>query len=177
MVLKYIEDKAEEILMNHNFLTPGFDIEKLLETMDVKLIKKEFDDDISGLFFIKDGIPVITFNSKESSKRTRFTIAHELGHFVLHSVEQKIFLDKKQQNVLFRNSISSSGESLKEREANSFAAALLMPKKLIDERISNAEIYELNELEELINNMAREFNVSTQAMTFRLSNLGYDILF
>ncbi|MES2863008.1 MAG: ImmA/IrrE family metallo-endopeptidase [Bacteroidota bacterium] len=177
MILKYIEDKAEEILTNNNFLFAGFDIEKLVESMGVKLIDKEFDDDISGLFFIKEGIPVITYNSKESKKRIRFTIAHELGHYVLHSIDQKIFLDRKPQKVLYRNSVSSSGESLKEREANSFAAALLMPKSLIDEKILRAEIDELGDLDVFIENMASVFKVSTQAMTFRLSNLGYDILF
>lgn len=177
MILKYIEDKAEDILKKHDFLDPGFDIEELIKKMNIKLIAKEFDEDISGLFFIKDGIPVITFNCKENERRIRFTIAHELGHYILHSNEQKIFLDKKQKQVLYRNSVSSSGEYHKEREANSFAAALLMPKILIEDKMKDIEIYEFNELESLIEKMANDFQVSTQAMSFRLSNLGYDILF
>ena len=62
----------------------------------------------------------------------RFTIAHELAHYILHTKETKLFVDKQ---VLYRDGKSSTGEILQEREANAFAASLIMPGKLITEEV------------------------------------------
>ncbi|WP_460881211.1 ImmA/IrrE family metallo-endopeptidase [Pontibacter rugosus] len=69
------------------------------------------------------------YNPVESVVRQRFTIAHELGHFVLHQKYSELFIDK--EKPLFRNQESSTGEHKREKEANAFAAAILMPQFLI----------------------------------------------
>ena len=77
---------------------------------------------------------------------------------------------------MFRDNTSSTGEYLKEREANSFAAALLMPRKSVEEKAAE---YNTEIAEDLIYALARDFNVSNQAMQIRLANLGivdYDSL-
>ncbi|MGJ8592203.1 MAG: ImmA/IrrE family metallo-endopeptidase [Aquaticitalea sp.] len=139
----------------------------MAKKLKVELESTDFNDKVSGLFVMKHDTPYIAFNSNHSKKRRRFTIAHELGHFILHSKSKSLFVDKN-KSVMYRNSDSSSGEFLKEREANAFAAALLMPRKLIEE-----EIKSIND-ERIINDLADKFDVSTQAISFRLSNLGYD---
>jgi len=166
----YIEKKAEEILTNNNVFKAGFDVEKLVKKLNIDIIPEKLDNDVSGLFVRIDDKPVISYNKNESNLgRKRFTIAHELGHYILHS-DKPLFIDKTPK-VMFRNSASSSGEQLQEREANHFAAALLMPIKLIKEEIDNAPENVTNPIEYL----AKKFKVSEQAMTFRLANLGYDI--
>jgi len=72
---------------------------------------------------------------------------------------------------MYRNNASATGEIHKEREANAFAAALLMPKDLVANVI---EKFKFNG-DEMVKHLASEFNVSDQAMSFRLSNLGYYI--
>lgn len=166
----YIEKKTEEILIKNNVFKAGFDVEVLVKKLNIDIIPEKLDDDVSGLFVRIDDKPVISYNKYENSLgRKRFTIAHELGHYILHS-DKALFIDKTPK-VMFRNSASSSGEDLQEREANHFAAALLMPIKLIKEEINNIPDNIRNPIEYL----AKKFKVSEQAMTFRLANLGYDV--
>jgi Zn-dependent peptidase ImmA (M78 family) len=166
----YIEQKAEEVLRENDFFYIGFDVKKFAKKLKIEVMPKELDDDVAGLFVRIDGRPIISYNQNQRNKpRERFTIAHELGHFFLHS-NKNVFVDKNPK-VMFRNNASSTGEQLQEKEANHFAAALLMPKKLIKTEIDNIQNNTLNPIEYL----ASKFKVSEQAMTFRLANLGYDI--
>lgn len=81
--------------------------------------KKELDDGVLGELFPKSR--VILVNSSNSFVRQRFTIAHELGHLQLHTV--------KMDREIIVSSEKNAGRL--ETEANAFAAALLMPKRLI----------------------------------------------
>jgi Zn-dependent peptidase ImmA (M78 family) len=70
-----------------------------------------------------------------------------------------------------RNSRSSTGVDTKEIEANQFAACLLMPSKLVLERIKALKVKSL--CDDHVEKLAGEFKVSEQAMTIRLSTLGF----
>lgn len=171
MLYRHIEEKADEVLKNENFYTPGFDIIKFIKKLNIEVIPKKFSDDISGFLAINNGKVVISFNENEGNERKRFTLAHELGHFFLHSKNQPLFIDKSPK-IMYRNNASSTGEVLIEREANAFAAALLMPQKLIIQEIDKLQE---NDASKIIYKLAGKFKVSEQAMSFRLSNLGYYI--
>ena len=100
----------------------------------------------------------IFYNDKARPERQRFTLAHELGHFVLHrQIQAKFNCDKE--------SIYTGADTLKqiEREADEFASNLLMPGDLLRQRITGKRIdfYLLGEL-------AKEFGVSLEAMCIRL---------
>ncbi len=75
----------------------------------------------------------------------------------------------KQFRVEYRNQESSTGETVREREANAFSAALLMPEKYLLKEIRNHH-FELSE-DDSLQELAKLFNVSVSAMTFRLINL------
>lgn len=173
MIFSYIEEKTESLLKEYNFFKAGFNIESLCKKLNIRVIAENFDDEISGLFVVSDKMPIISYNKNEidNPNRVRFTIAHELGHYILHSKEQPVFIDK-QPKVMYRNVNSTTGELYKEREANAFAASLLMPRHLINEEINNVP----NSAEEAIKYLAKKFKVNEQAMSYRLANLGYDIL-
>lgn len=96
-------------------------------------------------------------NAKHSEVRRRFTIAHEVAHFVLH---RDLIGDGITEDALYRSGLSDAVE----REANGLAAEILMPKHLIRQTVRDG----LRGLSEL----AHKFNVSEQAMEFRLINLG-----
>ena len=169
---KYIEERAEAILIEKELFVANFDIKLLAENLKIQLIEKDLNDEVSGFFVITNNKPVITYKSDSSNpNRTRFTIAHEIGHYILHSKDQPIFIDKTPQ-VMYRNIASTTGEILREREANAFAAALLMPKELLVQEINNAPI---TYVDDTIHYLSERFGVSHQAMSFRLSNLGYDV--
>ena len=71
--------------------------------------------------------------------------------------------------MLMRDSLSATGISRIEIEANLFAAEILMPRHLLTEALSN-EPLDIDE-EETVNALARSFRVSPAAMRFRLGNL------
>ena len=94
-------------------------------------------------------------------RRQRFTIAHEIGHWVCHCLggrraEQPLAMCRQQD-------LSQDADRMIEREANVFAAELLMPERLVLEARSQS-----NDLESL----AVRFDVSKIAMEWRLHNLG-----
>lgn len=103
-----------------------------------------------------------------SPGRRRFTIAHEIGHFRMHLPIEGVFPDRPQDIV----ELSSYGEDpaadsdhlRREREANIFASALLMPEPLVAEH-AKASGFNLPAL-------AERFEVSVPAMRLRLRLLG-----
>lgn len=104
---------------------------------------------------------VIECNANESVVRQRFTIAHEIGHFALGHLNNgsgKQFRDPP-------SNFSSGSASVLEREANSFAAKLLMPEKVVRFAVNQRGYRSLSRLATL-------FNVSEVAMKYRLLNLG-----
>jgi Zn-dependent peptidase ImmA (M78 family) len=143
------------------------DVKRIAQYLNVNVQSTTLEADISGLFVIKDNKPYIRYNRDEHEHRWRFTIAHELGHFLLHK-DVPLFVDRKEK-IFFRNTQSATGEVMRERQANAFAAALLMPKHFIEQELGNVPSNK-----EPVSHLAKVFNVSMMAMSFRLSNLGYD---
>ena len=76
---------------------------------------------------------VIGINSAHPKTRQRFSIAHEIGHLVLHD-KKELFIDKVVR-VNFRDAKSSMAIDHNEIEANQFAAELLMPRELVRQQI------------------------------------------
>ncbi|ASJ25811.1 ImmA/IrrE family metallo-endopeptidase [Laribacter hongkongensis] len=99
----------------------------------------------------------IAYNGTVSPERQRFTIAHELGHFILHR-------DQRQSFNCDKESVYSGADTIRviEREADDFASNLLMPGDLLREWISNQRI-DLHVLSAL----AKRFQVSFEALCIR----------
>ena len=103
--------------------------------------------------------PLITYNPTEPPVRQRFTIAHELAHFVLnHGTRDRDTPDNFTMAV----------HDQKEVAANKFAVCLLIPKSFVD------AIVQVNMVRSLPK-MAKIFGVSKAAMSYRLKELGYDV--
>lgn len=115
-----------------------------------------------------DGSAVIGVNSVDAPVRQRFTIAHEIGHFILHK-DEALHVDEKSL-IGLRDRKSSLAVDEREIEANQFAAELLMPATFLQKDILN--LPDDIEVEEAITKLAHRYQVSTQAMTFRLTALG-----
>lgn len=165
-----IEEKSISILRNFGIERPPIPVRKVAENIGAKVRPSNFKDEVSGLLTIKEGSPTIGFNERHSVVRQRFTIAHEVGHLVLHRNDSDLFVDKGYSKVFFRDNRSSEGEYRRELEANAFAASLLMPVRLIEQEISRQE-FDLGEGNSL-DVLADSFKVSRQAMAYRLANSG-----
>jgi Zn-dependent peptidase ImmA (M78 family) len=108
----------------------------------------------SGLLYPAERLVVI--NAAESPVRRRFTLAHELGHWVcqcLEGAEAPVFC--RHQDV------SMTADRALEREANVFAADLLMPAGAVAELHAEAP-----------QSLADRLAVSGPALGWRLYNLG-----
>lgn len=122
----------------------------------------------------EDGRGSIWINPFESDRRQRFTLAHELGHFVLHLYGKSQSEFKDNDSTLRRGGSWNADEY----EANNFAAKLLMPQHLILEhgqklvnQYRGANDERRIDVGEFVSAMADVFNVSKPAMTYRLKNL------
>lgn len=100
----------------------------------------------------------IRVNKNDPARRQRFTVAHEIGHYLLHRNE---IGDGITDDVLYRSSLSDAREA----QANRIAADLLMPDRLVafwkDKAAALGE-------EDSVSFLADKFNVSTAAMKIRL---------
>jgi Zn-dependent peptidase ImmA (M78 family) len=137
-------------------------VEAIASKLKIKVVRDQLSDNISGVFIKKDSNLVLGVNSNHSITRQRFTIAHEIGHYLLHSNETlHLDKDKNDSEIFFRSDVSS----LNEVEANHFAAELLMPQELVQRCIDHdiTSIFQLSNL----------FNVSEDAIKYRLINLGF----
>lgn len=176
MAARGIEVLTSDILKRVGILHPPIDIKKVATLSGVKVKVSDLGEGVSGFLVIKNGKALIGVNPDESIVRQRFSIAHELGHFHLHSKKGDVLFVSKQkrhslgQEIHYRNEKSSSGEYKKEREANGFAAAILMPESML---ISAIDIIPpFFSIEEAIKSLARTFHVSPIAMSIRLTRLG-----
>ena len=132
------------------------DVETIARDMGFKVIA---DPDLSccGQASIENGIPVIRYRESDSLVRRRFTISHEIGHFVLGHTDT----GTKLRDVTVDPSLDPN-----EIDANTFAAELLVPRVVLDLIMSRGA-------GDSIKHLADTFGVSGAVMEYRLKSLGY----
>ena len=169
---KLIRDKSAELLARHNIAAAPVDVEGLARALKVEVRKNSVEGDISGFLYRnhENSTAIIGVNALQHPNRQRFTIAHELGHLLLHTGDQ-VHVDRGFE-VRLRSDESSKGTDIDEKEANLFAAELLMPKEFVDRDLAELQNEDLTE-ERTVENLAKKYNVSTSAFAFRLAYLGY----
>lgn len=165
-MLAKVKRAALELWERHDCMIPVA-IDEIIEAEGIVLRMESLEDDVSGMLVINETRPVIGVNSNHHPNRRRFTMAHELGHYILHRTTSNVFFDESL--LFFRNQTSSEGTKWQEIEANNFAAELLMPEPAIRE-ILEEPIDAFNDEE--VTKLADEFEVSAQALTIRLTKLG-----
>lgn len=138
-----------EQLIDGAILTSGFS--------DQLVVKKQPFESLEGSLVRTHGARkwTILLNSRVSNaRRRRFTLGHELGHFMCHREIQERFEDSEDSLNNFHDSI--------EREANVFAAWLLMPANLL-----RSEFQSLNWETGTLRDIGNRFECSLQASALR----------
>ena len=166
------QDAARGILIKTGSQSRPINVRKIIEDLGIIYLETdELEDHISG--FIKrtnkDGQPIIVVNGKHPKERRRFTAAHELGHFLLHSMND-FFIDKNEEKILFRKKNHGPLIDIKEIQANNFAAELLMPSDLLSKDLGDSISLEEASLNVKIEMLSKKYDVSTQAMTIRIGS-------
>ncbi|WP_233422850.1 ImmA/IrrE family metallo-endopeptidase [Vibrio metoecus] len=151
-LIKFAQDKGIK--------TTPLDVPELTRALGIKMRFEPMDGEESGSLE-KDkesGDWIMVVNSLHHFNRQRFTIAHEIGHYIKHSMHSDSFQDK----TFFRN-----GETNRlEIEANQFAAELLMPADAYHSYVEN--------ISQSVEDIAEYFQVSSMAVRIRAKQLGYE---
>jgi hypothetical protein len=132
--------RARHLLKNHGVQEAPVDIERIARAEGLTIERRELGDLDGQLVGSR-----IDVNARHSLVRQRFTIAHELGHFVMHS--------------------EHGADEHSEREADVFAAVLLMPPEILRKEFSadpDADV------------LRRRFQVSRDAIWIALNELRLD---
>lgn len=133
-------------------------IDQIIHEIGLPLSYEVMDDNISGYIERTDGSYRIVVNANHAPTRQRFTAAHELGHFIYH---RDLLGDGVGDNRAYRTEGTQRDNPnirpIHERQANSFAANVLMPRhRLTDVAGESTPV------------LAARFHVSPQAMGIRL---------
>ncbi len=163
MSLEGAREAAREVLKAHGVTSAPVPVERIARKLGVRVQYAPLDNDLSGMAHIRDGVVIVGVNLLHAPNRQRFTLAHELGHVVLHRaiLEDNVHVDR----VLLRDRDSSAGLYREEIEANAFASELLMPTEFLDAILGGRQVV-LDDDEE-ISTLAKKFRVSESAMRFR----------
>lgn len=165
-LMKGIDDLLKQARENGCYEDEKLNVKKLVDYVSsinpdepIKLEYVQMDRATSGSLTYEGRTWVIRVNQNHNSKRQRFTILHELGHYTLHRNKLQSFTDE----IFFR----AGNVSDIEYRANEFASKLLMPedsvRKAIAEGIRNLGM------------LAERFDVSSPAMKIRVQELGYKL--
>lgn len=151
--------------------TPPINVGEVARKLGIEVVERSSfelgssEEEVSGLLLRTDGRTICVINQDHHRNRKRFSLAHEIGHFLLHPFQES-YVDRR---FYARDKGSQEGTHPQEMEANAFAAELLMPEDLMKKEVP----YPLNvfEDEKEVCRLARRLRVSLLAMTHRLTNL------
>lgn len=118
---------------------------------------------------VKEGtilIESLLLENPQSYGRYRFTLAHELSHWIIH---KKLFKGTSTAAALYKS--DKRAHNAVEWQANYLAAAILMPTGLIKKAFYQARTEKADNAN-IIKKLSRIFEVSSQAVKIRLQEIG-----
>lgn len=161
---KYVQNLASNYIRILKLgCRPACSLTKILEEeMGIKIIFLPMDSEISGGSTIDDSFGMaILINANDAPWRRNFDLAHEFFHLMTW--------DNFAPEEIYQN--ETKGKSRVEQLSEVFAASLLLPEEEIrdefEKRTFNKSISYLNLVD-----IARDFDVSIEALLWRLVNLG-----
>lgn len=161
---KEIRLKVDEVLKETEMISIPIEIIAIANFYGFQVYEIPMDDNVSGMIIsAKENIKnfdtnkIIVVNANHAQTRKRFTVAHELGHYILQGKPQECYAHR-----------DLGVYSEEEKDANSFASALLMPEKDMLEEIKQHNNF--ND-DVVITKTANKFNVSKSAAEVRIKKM------
>ncbi|MDP3117972.1 MAG: ImmA/IrrE family metallo-endopeptidase [Phenylobacterium sp.] len=153
-----LADVGEAAVVNRYLQRVPVDLDAMAADLGLEVERSPLSENIAGKL-VRDARARagyrIVINSRDSSRRQRFTFAHELAHYMLH----RDLVDEVVDNALYRS--PNLGDDM-ERQADRFAAQLLLPAN---------EVRRAYAREKALARLAELFDVSDQALRIRLREL------
>ncbi len=157
-VARWLIAKTQADKLTRKFSAPPIPVIEIAESNGVDVVFASFGEHnstVAGLCDFKAAKLLV--NKEDIAERQYFTIAHELGHWLLH---KDIFLEHPDRYPVLPRFQSPSKTDPLEQEANCFAANLLVPERLL-KPVKTAPVSAL----------ANIFKVSKTMMEFRVNNV------
>ncbi|MBL0725879.1 MAG: ImmA/IrrE family metallo-endopeptidase [Alphaproteobacteria bacterium] len=132
------KEKATKLLNSHLYHEPPINSIDIANGLGINVFKGTLPNSISGLLDYENKRIII--NKQDPIDKQNFTIAHEIGHFILHSK----WVKSKNGNIILK--LNSFNDNQQELEADTFAANLLVPCKMLSKYYQIATHEELSVL-------------------------------
>lgn len=168
-------NKGEDIAKLNGFSKGPIDPFKVIASESGQILPEgdDFGDSFDGRLSYHDGRFLLLYNTRynrwskngEHHPKVRFTVAHELGHYYLD--RHREFLVRRREAIESFTEFESNQEV--ERQADAFAAGLLMPKHLVAPYIN----CDPDATMASIKKAASEFDVSLTSMLVRWTQLSH----
>jgi Zn-dependent peptidase ImmA (M78 family) len=154
-------DEADLVKFWDIFVDVPVQVGLIAERLELEVLSVTLPTEISGLIRMKEnGSYEIHVNNTDAAVRQRFTVCHEIAHYLLH--RPLIDVEGITDNILYRSKLSNKQEA----EANRLGAAILLPwPKMIE---WHHERYGGSPRKENIEQIASAFRASSLAVGFRL---------
>ena len=171
---RYTDPRAHALRARYRATYLGEEIPVPVESIAEDLLGLRIEEadlgDCSGMLIPAERLIVVNASEAMSgdipTRRHRFTIAHELGHWICHARDN----GDAPPHYCRSQDVSRDTNRTLEREANVFGAELLMPEAAVRaewERL-DPKLKVSSMREEVVKNVSSAFDVSTSAMWFRL---------
>jgi Zn-dependent peptidase ImmA (M78 family) len=139
----YIKQVAKQLRLATRIAEPPVDLRLIASACGLQYQEVDyFPDEVDALIICSDEVKVAVVNRRQSEARRRFSLAHEIGHYILH----RNGTDWQQPPTIDvpPDSAADAVTSLAEHEANLFAGELLVPveylKKLFRPGMTAADV-------------------------------------
>jgi Zn-dependent peptidase ImmA (M78 family) len=133
MVKSYKSGTVPEQLLRENHIEkPPVPIFSLVRNYGITVKEANLPDTVAGI--LDSEKQIIYLNQEDSLKRKNFSLAHELGHFLLHA---KALEKDPKIGIFYRKPLGRKGTSASEHTANQFAANLLVPFEMLEVVLEN----------------------------------------
>ena len=159
MEVTRVLEEAHKVLDENYVLEPPVDVRTIAENYGITVKETEFPEKFSqvlGFITPNDNHDKATMyiNESDSEQSKLFTIAHELGHWLLHKEE---ILKDPNKTILLRMALGDQDKNDLEKEADAFAAELLVPMNFMEKIGSDKSVEEL----------AKKFGVTKEVIGYR----------
>lgn len=170
-----IERKAEETLakVKYSDNADSIDVISIAKKLGFVVANAGLNEDMDGFIIVEEGNDnilgiqtdkLIGVNASKDLNWKRFTIAHEIGHYILH-------YDRDKDNGMYAHREHVKGKNDAENEADYFAANLLMPKEKFMNKYNELKEKNLS-IEEMVVLLADKFVVTQPTTRRRFEELG-----
>ena len=146
-------------------------IEQIVTDAGIQIARNyQPDNPVASFAYRTIDVQIIGINTAVSPRRQRFAIAHAYGHLLLHCKRQPL-VACHQIRTEQRPAGSSEPTAEMEEQATLHAANLLMPEELLRAELARQVLVPHTSRDQLIERMAAGFEVSNEAMGWRLMSL------